>query len=391
MDPLYAVVMSVLSLFTLIYLRLHIALALLSSSLLLAILTLSPSDIVLAYITTATRKMNIDVIVTSIIIAVMAYLYRESGVITKLTNSIVSLFRNVWLSLTVIPAVFGLLPVPGGALMSAPLVSEISRNLNLSKDKAAYINIWYRHIIPPAYPLTQLVILASALSGFNSASIALYNVPIVLAMYLIGFVPIHSELKKSLKLCNTSINGIHYIIPLVVAVSVVILGLDVVTASALGLLTLITIVRPNYKSLLRSILNKEVLLIGLTTYAALSFREVLALSKFPEAFISYFATSSQLIVTSIMVISAFLGFVLGIPTGAIAITIPLIVSVSASIKYVCLTTLFAYVGYMISPSHLCLVLTLRYFNVSLSGIYRYLLVSTFVAMALILIIYNLLL
>jgi len=390
-DPLYAVVMSVLSLFTLIYLRLHIALALLSSSLLLAILTLSPSDIVLAYITTATRKMNIDVIVTSIIIAVMAYLYRESGVITKLTNSIVSLFRNVWLSLTVIPAVFGLLPVPGGALMSAPLVSEISRNLNLSKDKAAYINIWYRHIIPPAYPLTQLVILASALSGFNSASIALYNVPIVLAMYLIGFVPIHSELKKSLKLCNTSINGIHYIIPLVVAVSVVILGLDVVTASALGLLTLITIVRPNYKSLLRSILNKEVLLIGLTTYAALSFREVLALSKFPEAFISYFATSSQLIVTSIMVISAFLGFVLGIPTGAIAITIPLIVSVSASIKYVCLTTLFAYVGYMISPSHLCLVLTLRYFNVSLSGIYRYLLVSTFVAMALILIIYNLLL
>ncbi len=388
MDPLYAVVMSVLSLFTLIYLRLHIALALLSSSLLLAILTLSPSDIVLAYITTATRKMNIDVIVTSIIIAVMAYLYRESGVITKLTNSIVSLFRNVWLSLTVIPAVFGLLPVPGGALMSAPLVSEISRNLNLSKDKAAYINIWYRHIIPPAYPLTQLVILASALSGFNSASIALYNVPIVLAMYLIGFVPIHSELKKSLKLCNTSINGIHYIIPLVVAVSVVILGLDVVTASALGLLTLITIVRPNYKSLLRSILNKEVLLIGLTTYAALSFREVLALSKFPEAFISYFATSSQLIVTSIMVISAFLGFVLGIPTGAIAITIPLIVSVSASIKYVCLTTLFAYVGYMISPSHLCLVLTLRYFNVSLSGIYRYLLVSTFVAMALILIIYN---
>lgn len=388
MDPLYAVAMSILLLFALLYLRLHIALALLSSSLLLAILTLSPSDIVSAYIITATRKVNIDVVLTSIIIAVMAYLYRESGIITKLTNSIVSIFRNIWLSITVIPAVFGLLPVPGGALMSAPLVSEISKNLNLSKDKAAYVNIWYRHIIPPAYPLTQIVILAAALSGFNSASIALYNAPIVLAMYLIGFIPIRSELKNSMKLSNASISGLHYIIPLVIAVSVVILGLDVVTASALGLLTLIAIVRPNYKLLLKSTFNKEVLLIGLTTYAALSLREVLTLSKFPEVFISYFSTSSQLIITSIMVMSAFLGFVLGIPTGAIAITIPLIVSVMPNIKYVCLTMLFAYIGYMISPSHLCLVLTLRYFNVSLSGIYKYLLVSTFITMALILITYN---
>jgi hypothetical protein len=72
-----------------------------------------------------------------------------------------------------------------------------------------------------------------------------------------------------------------------------------------------------------------------------------------------------------------LGFVLGVPTGALAITVPLITNVTHSIEFVSLTLILTYLSYMVSPSHLCLVLTLKFFKVDLHNIYKYLLPTTF--------------
>jgi len=64
--------------------------------------------------------------------------------------------------LSVLPAVIGLLPVAGGALMSAPMVESEAEKVQLDSSLKAYVNIWFRHTIFPVYPMAQILILASA-------------------------------------------------------------------------------------------------------------------------------------------------------------------------------------------------------------------------------------
>jgi len=367
----------------------NLAVALLTFSFTLAVLTLNPYQILLAYYMTGIRNINVDVIISSAIIAIMANIYKESNIITRLSNALLTTIKKVWLTISLIPALFGLLPVAGGALMSAPLVSEISKRINLDSNKAAYVNIWFRHLIAPIYPLTQVIILTSALSGFNAAQIALYNIPLALVMYAVGFIPVRKELRNtSVGVVRESISNLLYIIPLLVAVFIVVLGVNIITAVLLGLISLIVLVRPSKSLLLKSTFNKDVVMIILTTYAALSVREVLMLSGFPELFTSLFTDlPSTFLTVSIIVISMLLGFVLGIPTGALAITVPLITNVTHSIGLVSLTLMLTYLSYMISPSHLCLVLTLKFFKVDLHSIYKYLLSTTFLTFILMVITY----
>lgn len=359
----------------------------------LAVLTLNPIVIPLAYYQTAVRPINIDVILASAIIAVMANLYRKSGIITKLSNAIMAVLKKNWVAITIIPAIFGFLPVPGGALMSAPLVSEISNKTSLDQSKAAYINVWFRHLIAPIYPLTQIVILTAALSGFDVIQIALYDLPLALVMYVVGFIPVYKDLRnKSVSMVSEPRSTLLFMLPLIISVFIVVSGINVVLSTLIGLLTLVLLVRPKASVLTESIFNKDVYMVVITSYAALSVREVLVLSKFPEIFVSLFSSSpSTLMAMSIILVSAVLGFMLGIPTGALAVTVPLIASIVSDVRLVSLTLVITYLGYMISPSHLCLVLTIKFFKTHLSNIYKYLLPSTAVTLALTMVLYFLIL
>ncbi|MEM0361314.1 MAG: DUF401 family protein [Sulfolobales archaeon] len=393
LNPLYATVIAIVLLFTLLYYKVSLAVALLTASFVLAVLTLNPADIPLAYYQTAIRPINMDVILASAIIAVMANLYRKSGIITKLSNAIMAVLKKTWIAITIIPAIFGFLPVPGGALMSAPLVLEISNKTSLDQSKAAYINVWFRHLIAPIYPLTQIVILTAALSGFDVVQIALYDLPLALVMYVVGFIPIYKDLRnKSVSMVSEPRSTLLFMLPLIISVFIVVLGVNVVLSTLIGLLTLVLLVRPKASVLTESIFNKDVYMVLITSYAALSVREVLVLSKFPEIFVSLFSGSpSTLLAMSIILVSAVLGFMLGIPTGALAVTVPLIASIVSDVRLVSLTLVITYLGYMISPSHLCLVLTIKFFKTHLSSIYRYLLPSTAATLVLTMALYFLIL
>jgi hypothetical protein len=60
-------------------------------------------------------------------------------------------------SLVLIPAAIGLVPLPGGALFSAPLVGQSTENSSSPEWKAA-VNYWFRHILEYWWPLYPVVI-----------------------------------------------------------------------------------------------------------------------------------------------------------------------------------------------------------------------------------------
>ena len=114
------------------------------------------------------------------LIALLGGIMEESGLILELIKK---LRVSNKISLMLSPAIFGLLPVAGGALMSAPIVDQIDPNL--SPNKKVSINVWYRHVLLLIYPLSSAILVASSLSG-----LALYSIIISLTIPFFGMIVI---------------------------------------------------------------------------------------------------------------------------------------------------------------------------------------------------------
>lgn len=81
-------------------------------------------------------------------------------------------------TLAALPAVIGLLPMPGGALFSAPLVDDADRERRLSGDEKTGINYWFRHIWEFTWPLYPGVLVAADIAGIEVWQIFLVGLPI---------------------------------------------------------------------------------------------------------------------------------------------------------------------------------------------------------------------
>lgn len=88
-----------------------------------------------------------------IFIPLLGGMMEKSGLMEDLIKNMNISKRS---SLMLAPALYGLLPVAGGALMSAPIVDQIGSKM--SNERKVAINIWFRHIFILIYPVSLLVI-----------------------------------------------------------------------------------------------------------------------------------------------------------------------------------------------------------------------------------------
>jgi integral membrane protein (TIGR00529 family) len=66
-----------------------------------------------------------------------------------------------------IPAAIGLLPMPGGAYISAVVVDPLYDKMGLKSHQKTFLNYWMRHIWIPVWPLFQGVLITAAVLGVS--------------------------------------------------------------------------------------------------------------------------------------------------------------------------------------------------------------------------------
>jgi uncharacterized protein len=91
------------------------------------------------------------------------------------------------LSLVLIPASIGLVPMPGGALFSAPLVGETLREKHLPAAWKASVNYWFRHIFEYWWPLYPVVIVTLSIFSLKTWQFFSLQVPFTLVSLLAGW------------------------------------------------------------------------------------------------------------------------------------------------------------------------------------------------------------
>ncbi len=156
--------------------------ALFSGSLILGLFTLAPAEIFEQLYVTITTPNTIFLIFALGMIPMIGGILQVSGKLDDIVNNL-RIGRRPFLG--AIPAFIGLLPIPGGALFSAPLVDKAGEGL--AGHLKAAINIWFRHVIYFIYPISYALIVASDAADLSIFSIVVFHIPFFLFTIFLGY------------------------------------------------------------------------------------------------------------------------------------------------------------------------------------------------------------
>lgn len=91
-------------------------------------------------------------------------------------------------AMAVLPALIGFLPMPGGALFSAPLVASCDRAGTMAPVVKARANYWFRHVWEFWWPMYPGVLLAMHLTGLEVGQFMLLGLPLTATAVAAGYV-----------------------------------------------------------------------------------------------------------------------------------------------------------------------------------------------------------
>lgn len=354
--------------------------SILAGSFILAFTSDAPVDVLVEAVRrTLADPDTLNIAVAVALITVLGYILKETGMMTELIEGLRGVLPARVL-LALIPAMFGLLPMPGGALMSAPFNEPEAKRLGLKPEQKTFVNVWFRHLWYWAYPLSPVPILAASLAGFPLNGFLAVQLPILVFILVIGFI-VSSSFVKGGGRVNHGGKGFQEVArglsPIVLAVVLSASGLPIWMALALGVALAFVIGRVSAGRALGMVLSGVRWDLALAVVSMLFFRFVVVESGSMDALFESATGLGIPLMAILVVVPLLVGSISGTPTMGIGIVFPLLVPLLTDPNVYAISVVYAglVAGYLASPMHLCLVLTNSYYRSELGRVYRYLVPS----------------
>ncbi len=351
-----------------------------------------------------------------VMITILGHVMKELDVLQRMVAGFEGVLRSTKLTILIIPAVMGSFAVTGGALISCPIVDELGDRLSISNDKRAAINLIYRHIFGMfIFPFSASFIMASRLAEISAGSFIMMFLPITAFMLVAGYVIFLKGIKEPQKkpfkwiFYGQSVRELLlYSSPIYTSLLMALaLKIPFYASLAMGIILTMLIFKflieksPSYKV-------KGGADYGFADFARLAWKGIKpgmvaavmgimvfkgvieGIEEIPEV-LQALMDAGIPIEAVIVVFGWLVAFASSSTQGTIALLYPIILPLAETeaIKelYVMLIYMSGFMGYYVSPLHMCQVLTLQYFEVESKALYMNYKIILPAAMALAMLIY----
>lgn len=343
------------------------------------------------------------------LIMVMSGAMKNSGALASFARAVEVVAPGPRASLAVTPLLIGTLPMPGGALLSAPLVEALDAEKRQGAETLSAINYWFRHVLELTWPLYPAFILTCSMSGIPSARLSMLNLYALVSLIVIGqlFVIRGNALpaaaraparRKSADLASGSLaSRLEGFAPLAIVLGLFLtLGpLAKALAGSLALDERGTALLTRYMPTLGGILGAMAYVAlkhGVRSYKGTLTVEMLKLSGVIMGVRVFSALlqaggigtegARELAAWNIppLVVAGLLPLIAGLVTGVgfayVGIAFPIVLGLFPSgggvptEVVVVLAGAFGYTGMMLSPLHVCLVVTAGHFKTNSTAVLR---------------------
>ena len=306
-----------------------------------------------------------------------------SGGLNRLVDASGELFSDLRLMVFFMPALIGMLPMPGGAYFSAPMVGQALKNTDLSPEKKAFANYWFRHIWEYILPLYPGIIAMVALTGLDFGEVARVNILLTISVCLVGIFIVFSRGGFKKKAYSGSIASLRKFLreisPIaVVMILAVLLKINIALSLGLGIVIVFLMNRLGIHSI-RTIFKEALSFkMFMMVMGIVIFKEILSDCGIVQGIAAFMEQRNIAPLPVAFGISFLSGFVTGITIGFVGISLPIILTIIEEPTRWNMMFVFAcgFGGVLLSPVHLCLILTTQYFKANLAGVYRYIIPAT---------------
>lgn len=328
-----------------------------------------------ALYTTLTSARTYDLILALYFVMCLEIELRTGGVLDGMVRALHHLLRSPKLTLAIMPAFLGLLPSLGGARFSAPIVEGAAKNLGLTAEHKANINFWFRHIFEFSSPIIPGMLMACSIANIPFSQLLRHLAWVTPLFFAIGWF----VLMRPLKLPAESKDGggfaehkqdyIHLLLALApVAVNFILIvsfNFSAAAAMALVAVTLIFVLRfsnhvINIKQVFTGACDLKMLMNILCIFY---FIQILTDTKVLYAIVSEFQKSPLPQPVIVAAVSFIIGVLTGMSQGHVAIVMPIIAAMApGDLTLAGIAMVFGVAGQMLTPTHMCLIVTLDYFK-----------------------------
>ena len=319
----------------------------------------------------------------------LAKCMQETGAIKNLIDSLRPTFKKGD-TLGFIPAIYGLMPVPGGALFSAPAIDEEGNKYNLDKNQKNFLNIWFRHVWFSIYPISfaMILICSAEFSNIEIHKLILANIPAFLASVFIGLFFLKRFIKNSPKQeinVNKNRSDLIFLIPplLPVFVYVILWVFDFpdVRSFLIGVILSIFVLylltknkKINFFEIFKKSLTWK---LALAIFGILIFRKMIEISGTTGTIADIIKSTPFPAISMVVLLPVIFAFLTGYNVAGVALSYPIVSPFFpdplSQITLIGLTSLIfvsSIIGYIISPIHLCNVLSSDYLKTDTTRMYK---------------------
>ena len=352
--------------------------AMFTGALVLGLFTLSPAELGRAFVGVISDPSVMLLALVVGLIPLIGAALEERGYMKALVRNL-RIGRKAFYGLA--PALLGMLPMPGGALLSAPLLERAG---GASPELRAAANVWFRHALLLVYPISSSLIATAKLADMDVWQVIPYQLPAVGITVVLGYLFFLRRVESQMEYTEAfSLLGL--LIPLCIILSAPALDFilkslahppvpELATLIGVGTSLLLAgwgIPRERWRAMVMSARpwRYALIVIGMFTYLAVFNR-----SGAPELIAG--------LALPPVALGVGVGALLGLATGRIqapaAIVLPIYMAQTGSISPWGFAVIYfaVYLGYILSPVHPCVSVSVEYASTSLGHTLRALLAPT---------------
>ena len=328
-----------------------------------------------AFTETLTMQRTWDLLLCLYFVMCLEVELRKSGSLHGMVVTLRNIFSSNKVTLAFMPAFLGLLPSLGGARFSAPIVQEASEGIAVDDEQKSAINLWFRHIFEFSNPLMPGVILACGIANVSIGDLIDQVGWVTILCFVLGWIFLIVPLKITdpEKATNTqhdrTIDWKSLILAFgpIVTSFLLIVAFDVQAALAMGLVVVAFIPlyfwfkRPiSVKSVFTESLDKKIFF---NVVCILYFIQLLTVIGTLDEIVNVFNNSALPQAVIIACLSFIFGVMTGMGQGYIAIVMPIVALMApGNIVLVGIAMVYGMAGQMVTPTHLCILVTVEYFK-----------------------------
>lgn len=362
--------------------QVNLGLVMLADSIFVVLLTGIPAEKALQYaVQGAVSNNSLKLILLLFLIMMLENIMRNSGMIRNMVDNLKELMGSNRLAACFLPAVLGLLPSPGGARFSCPMVEEVTKQ-NTSAENKAFINYWFRHVWLDGFILYPGIILAAQLLEMSVISAFLHMLPFMAFNTVLGAVfsmpGVRKERIERTRPWTRSLREfILSLLPVIILIAVYILLLPVTDhsleiASGGVVLALFLIKRYNWRQIWKTAKEAFPVKLVLIILGVMVFKEILldsgAINGLPGLMDQWGVPAAVL-----FLVLPFIGaFTSGITVSYVSMTFPILIPLGLGTNpwYAAIAFTAGSIGCMTTPLHLCAVMSSDYFQSPLTRLLR---------------------